>query len=80
MKIFHLLLVCLRLQREQVSRLYWMLGGMDAPMPQELPNVVDIFSPNESELRRISEMTTESFEQIVRAVMKCHKMVSVRIS
>lgn len=49
-------------------------GGMDAPMPPELLNVVDIFSPNESELARLTCMSTESFEQIGQAVVKCHKM------
>jgi pyridoxal/pyridoxine/pyridoxamine kinase len=50
---------------------------MDAPMPPELLNVVDIFSPNESELARLTCMSTESFEQIGQAVVKCHKMVSL---
>ncbi|KAJ6894224.1 ribokinase [Populus alba x Populus x berolinensis] len=49
-------------------------GGMDAPMPPELLNVVDILSPNESELARLTCMSTESFEQIGQAVVKCHKM------
>ncbi|CAK7327726.1 unnamed protein product [Dovyalis caffra] len=49
-------------------------GGMDAPMTPELLNVVDFFSPNESELARLTGMSTESFEQIGRAVIKCHKM------
>lgn len=49
-------------------------GGMDAPMPPELLNEVDIFSPNESELARLTRMSTESFEQIGQAVVKCHKM------
>ncbi|KAE8668582.1 Detected protein of confused Function [Hibiscus syriacus] len=50
-------------------------GGMDAPMPQELLNFVDIFSPNESELCRLTGMPTENFEQISKAAGKCHKMV-----
>ena len=49
---------------------------MDAPMPQELLNFVDIFSPNESELGRLTGMPTDSFEQISQAAAKCHKMVS----
>ncbi|XVE52912.1 hypothetical protein DITRI_Ditri02bG0162400 [Diplodiscus trichospermus] len=49
-------------------------GGMDAPIPQELLNFVDIFSPNESELGRLTGMPTESFEQISQAAAKCHKM------
>ncbi|KAG5546021.1 hypothetical protein RHGRI_018257 [Rhododendron griersonianum] len=51
-------------------------GGVDAPIPSELLNFVDILSPNESELARLTGMPTESFEQISRAVIKCHEMVS----
>lgn len=51
-------------------------GGMDAPISQELLNYVDIFSPNETELGRLTGMPTESFEHISKAVAKCHKMVS----
>ena len=50
---------------------------MDAPFPQELLNFIDILSPNESELGRLTGMATESFEQITQAVVKCHKMVSL---
>lgn len=49
-------------------------GGVDAPIPSELLNFVDILSPNESELARLTGMPTESFEQISRAVIKCHEM------
>ncbi|KAH1105600.1 hypothetical protein J1N35_009368 [Gossypium stocksii] len=49
-------------------------GGMDAPMPQELLKFVDIFSPNESELGRLTGMPTDNFEQISQAAAKCHKM------
>ncbi|XP_062087251.1 ribokinase [Humulus lupulus] len=49
-------------------------GGVDSPVPQELLNLVDIFSPNESELRRLTGMPTETFEQISQAVYKCHEM------
>ncbi|GFZ05052.1 pfkB-like carbohydrate kinase family protein [Actinidia rufa] len=49
-------------------------GGIDAPIPSELLNFVDILSPNESELARLTGMPTESFEQISHAVTKCHKM------
>ncbi|XP_071698391.1 ribokinase [Rutidosis leptorrhynchoides] len=48
-------------------------GGMDAPIPFELLKHVDILSPNESELARLTGMETESFEQISLAVAKCHK-------
>lgn len=48
---------------------------MDAPIPKELLNFVDILSPNETELSRLTGMPTESFEQISQAVTKCHEMV-----
>uniref|UniRef100_A0A0D9V3V1 Ribokinase n=1 Tax=Leersia perrieri TaxID=77586 RepID=A0A0D9V3V1_9ORYZ len=50
-------------------------GGMDAPVPGELLSLVDIFSPNETELARLSGMPTETFEQISQAAGACHKMV-----
>ncbi|KAM7260599.1 hypothetical protein ACFE04_011272 [Oxalis oulophora] len=49
-------------------------GGMDAPFPPELLKFVDIFSPNETELGRLTGMPTDSFEQISQAVAKCHQM------
>ncbi|XP_031272404.1 ribokinase-like [Pistacia vera] len=49
-------------------------GGMDAPVPRELFNFIDIFSPNESELGRLTGVPTDSFEQISQAVLKCHEM------
>ncbi|KAJ4829295.1 hypothetical protein Tsubulata_000992 [Turnera subulata] len=49
-------------------------GGMDTPLPQELLEAVDFFSPNESELGRVTAMSTDSFEQIGQAVKKCHGM------
>ncbi|PWA46990.1 pfkB-like carbohydrate kinase family protein [Artemisia annua] len=49
-------------------------GGMDAPIPVDLLNNIDIFSPNESELARLTGMPTENFEQITLAVAECHKL------
>lgn len=54
-------------------------GGMDTPLPQKLLEVVDFFSPNESELGRLTAMPTESFEQISQAVKKCHGMGAKQI-
>jgi len=51
-------------------------GGMDGPLPPELLNCVDILSPNETELGRLTGMPTESFEDIARAALKCHELVS----
>lgn len=49
-------------------------GGMDAPLPPKLLSFVDIFSPNESELSRLTGMPTETFRQISQAVEKCYGM------
>jgi ribokinase len=49
-------------------------GGVDAAIPAELLKFVDILSPNESELARLTNMPTETFEQITQAVTKCHKL------
>ncbi|KAF5766532.1 putative ribokinase [Helianthus annuus] len=49
-------------------------GGMDASVPVELLRHVDILSPNESELARLTGMPTETFEQISLAVAECHKL------
>lgn len=51
------------------------VGGMDTPIPNELLDSVDILSPNETELSRLTGMPTETFEQISQAVAKCHKLV-----
>lgn len=52
-------------------------GGMDAPLPGELLEFVDILSPNESELSRLTGMPTETFQQVGEAVTKCYEMVRV---
>lgn len=52
-------------------------GGVDAPVPPELLKFIDIFSPNESELARLTNMPTDTFEQISQAVGKCHELVSL---
>ncbi|KAL8031955.1 hypothetical protein ABFX02_13G062200 [Erythranthe guttata] len=49
-------------------------GGVDAPIPRELLNFIDILSPNETELARLTNMPTETFEQISQAVGKCHEL------
>ncbi|CAH8381208.1 unnamed protein product [Eruca vesicaria subsp. sativa] len=50
------------------------VGGMDTPIPDELFDSIDILSPNETELSRLTGMPTETFEEIKQAVAKCHKM------
>ncbi|XP_027170936.1 uncharacterized protein LOC113770621 [Coffea eugenioides] len=49
-------------------------GGVESPIPPELVAVVDILSPNETELARLTNMPTEDFEQIKQAVGKCHNV------
>ncbi|KAH9615922.1 hypothetical protein KSS87_016208 [Heliosperma pusillum] len=49
-------------------------GGMDAHLPRELLGFVNILSPNESELSRLTGMPTSTFEEITLAVSKCHEM------
>ncbi|KAK9145017.1 hypothetical protein Sjap_004920 [Stephania japonica] len=53
-------------------------GGMDGLIPVDLLTNVDIFSPNETELERLTGMPTKSFEQISQSVAKIHEMVSFR--
>ncbi|KAG4950290.1 hypothetical protein JHK82_043643 [Glycine max] len=40
-----------------------------------LLNFVDILSPNETELARLTGLPTESFEEITQAALKCHEML-----
>ncbi|XP_031499882.1 ribokinase isoform X2 [Nymphaea colorata] len=49
-------------------------GGMDGPLPAELLKLVDILSPNESELGRLTGLPTDSFDQISQAATACHQM------
>uniref|UniRef100_A0A1D1Z2G5 Ribokinase n=1 Tax=Anthurium amnicola TaxID=1678845 RepID=A0A1D1Z2G5_9ARAE len=49
-------------------------GGMEGPIPVDLLNLVDIFSPNETELARLTGLPTETFGQLSEAVEKCHEM------
>ncbi|KAF6143649.1 hypothetical protein GIB67_004178 [Kingdonia uniflora] len=49
-------------------------GGMEGPIPLELLSFVDILSPNETELARLTGLPTDSFEQINQAVLRCHEM------
>ncbi|XP_078167956.1 pfkB-like carbohydrate kinase family protein isoform X2 [Carex rostrata] len=49
-------------------------GGMDAPISSELFSLIDIFSPNETELARLTGMPTDTFEQINQAATRCHEM------
>ncbi|CAH8391075.1 unnamed protein product [Eruca vesicaria subsp. sativa] len=50
------------------------VGGMDTPIPNELLDYIDILSPNETELSRLTGMPTETFDQISEAVAKCHNL------
>ncbi|CAL9048073.1 unnamed protein product [Musa banksii] len=48
-------------------------GGKEGPVPDELIKLVDIFSPNETELARLTGMPTETFEQISHAAKRIHE-------
>ncbi|KAK4255992.1 hypothetical protein QN277_008915 [Acacia crassicarpa] len=50
------------------------VGGVAAPIPQELMSSIDILSPNESELSRLTGLSTNSFDDVSQAALKCHKM------
>ena len=50
-------------------------GGKEGPVPVELIKLVDIFSPNETELARLTGMPTETFEQISHAAKRIHEKV-----
>ncbi|KAG9447511.1 hypothetical protein H6P81_013639 [Aristolochia fimbriata] len=49
-------------------------GGMEGDIPKELLMFVDILSPNETELSRLTGLPTANFEQISAAAKKCHEM------
>ncbi|KAH1148649.1 hypothetical protein GYH30_043328 [Glycine max] len=49
-------------------------GGMDGPIPPQLLKFVDILSPNETELARLTGRPTGSFEEIAQAALKCHEL------
>jgi ribokinase len=43
------------------------VGGRDTPFPKEILPYLDVLSPNETELSRITGMPTETTEQVVAA-------------
>ncbi|KAF2590448.1 hypothetical protein F2Q70_00039239 [Brassica cretica] len=47
---------------------------MDTPIPNELLDSVDILILSETELIRLAGMHTETLEQFIQAVAKCHKV------
>lgn len=51
-------------------------GGIDSPVPDELLKYVTIFSPNETELARITGMPTETIGQVEAAASKILNMVT----
>jgi ribokinase len=48
------------------------LGGVDKPPPPGLLALVDVLSPNETELGRLTGMPTESDEQVIAAARSLH--------
>ncbi|KAK9145032.1 hypothetical protein Sjap_004935 [Stephania japonica] len=78
-RLRELKLVLQGLQSEKAARsagvpLILDAGGMDGLIPVDLLTNVDIFSPNETELERLTRMPTESFEQICQSVAKINEM------
>ncbi|RZB66036.1 Ribokinase isoform B [Glycine soja] len=55
-------------------------GGMDGPIPPQLLKFVDILSPNETELARLTGRPTGSFEEIAQAALKCHELMASTVS
>ena len=51
------------------------VGGFEGPIPEELLECVTVLSPNESELRRLTGMPTDSVEEILQAAAKVQEMV-----
>lgn len=51
-------------------------GGIDSPMPPELLKNVTIFSPNETELARLTGMPTDTTEEVLAAAAKVQLLVS----
>eukprot|EP01018_Ginkgo_biloba_P009448 Gb_32608 [translate_table: standard] len=49
-------------------------GGMEGPIPEDLLKSIDIFSPNETELARLTGTSTDNVDQVIEAARKCHKM------
>lgn len=70
------MLLCIQAARNAGVPVILDAGGMDTPVPQELLDFVDIFSPNECELGGLTGMPTDNFEEITQAAVKCHKLVS----
>lgn len=42
-------------------------GGAEGPLPQELLRSLTLVSPNETELARMTDMATETEEEVVKA-------------
>lgn len=49
-------------------------GGMEGPIPENLLKCIDIFSPNETELERLTGASTNTIDQVIEAAAKCHEM------
>lgn len=50
-------------------------GGAEGPIPEELLKCLTVLSPNETELARLTDMPTNSGEEILTAAKKVLEMV-----
>jgi sugar/nucleoside kinase (ribokinase family) len=64
-----------RLQKVQMCLLSWTLVEWMLLYLENYSRLVGIFSPNETELARLTGMPTGTIEQISQAAGKCHEMV-----
>lgn len=55
------------------------VGGRDEPIPNQLLKQIDILSPNETELARLTGMPTETPSEISQAVSVLHDMASPKL-
>ncbi|KAG2372360.1 uncharacterized protein HKW66_Vig0207710 [Vigna angularis] len=74
-----MILSCMKAARNAGVPVVLDAGGMDGPLAPELLNFVDILSPNETELGRLTGMPTENFEEIARAALKCHELGAKKV-
>eukprot|EP00249_Psilotum_nudum_P028917 c38933_g1_i1 orf=215-1207(+) len=49
-------------------------GGMEGPILEDLLKCITVFSPNETELARLTGMPTETLEAVICAAKKCQEM------
>lgn len=66
----HVNVVLARMAKEAGVPVYLDAGGVDEPVSEELLSCLDVISPNETELARLTGLPTRTEEEIQRAVAK----------